>query len=124
MIPPALIKLGAAVIVLGAVYVKGRVDGNEAQENAYLRETFAAQKRADALANELVIAQAAAMAVTERKVVEYVDRIRTVKVPDTACAADPRMRLGNHGVRDILRGTDTERGAPAAVQGPGAGARP
>src|SRR5262245_58332636 len=123
-IPPALIKLGVAALVIGAVYVKGRIDGNEAQENAYMRETLKAQQRADSLANELVIAQASAMAVTEKKVVEYVDRIRTVQAPDTACPADPRMRLGSHGVRDILRGSDAAGSAPAPVQGPGTGSRP
>ena len=38
-----------------------------------------AQEKAQKLSDELVIAQAAAMAVTEKKVVSYVDRIRTVQ---------------------------------------------
>ena len=85
-----------------------------------------AQAKASALSDELIIAQAAAMAVTEKKVVTYVDRIRTVQAPDTACPADPRMRLGNTGVREIIRGGSPQAGsgAPAAVQGPGVGARP
>jgi hypothetical protein len=117
-------KILIVLAVAAGIYVKGRVDGNEAQENAYMRETLVAQKKADDLANELVIAQASAMAVTEKKVVQYVDRIRTVQAPDTACSADPRMQLGNYGVRSLLSGTDAERSPPAAVQGPGAGARP
>ena len=97
----------------------GEVNGRE-------RAVAEAQIKADRLANELIVAQAAAMAVTERKVVTYVDRIRTVQAPDTACPADPRMRLGNVGVRDIIRGgeADPPGRAPAAVPGPGAGARP
>jgi hypothetical protein len=85
-----------------------------------------AQARADALSDELIIAQAQAMAVTEKKVVTYVDRIRTVQAPDTACAADERSRLGSRGVRDIVRGGGPQAvgGSPAAVQGPGASARP
>jgi hypothetical protein len=66
----------------------------------------------------LSFAQAAAMAVTEKKVISYVDRIRLVQAPDTACAADPRMRIGSHGVRDVLGVPDPQRGAPAAVQRP------
>lgn len=85
-----------------------------------------AQAKASALSDELIIAQAAAMAVTEKKVVTYVDRIRTVQAPDTACAADERSRLGSRGVRDILRGGGPQAigGAAPAVQGSGTGARP
>lgn len=58
----------------------------------------AAQKKADDLANELVIAQAQAMAVTQQKVVTYVDRIRTS--PDDAA----RNIAGSLGVRDLILG--------------------
>lgn len=90
---------------------------------AYESAEARAIKHAAQLSDELVIAQAQAMAVTEKKVVSYVDRIRTVQAPDTACAADPRMRIGSHGVRDLL-GRETGGGAPAAVQGPRAGGGP
>jgi hypothetical protein len=90
---------------------------------AYETAEAKAIKRAGELSDELIIAQAQAMAVTEKKVVSYVDRIRTVQAPDTACADDPRMRLGNHGVRDIL-GRETVSGPAPAVQGPRAGAGP
>ena len=82
-----------------------------------------AVKRAGELSDELIISQAQAMAVTEKKVVSYVDRIRTVQAPDTACADDLRMRLGSYGVRDIL-GREAVRGAAPAMQGPGTGAGP
>ena len=74
----------------------------------------AAQKKADDLANELVIAQAQAMAVTTQKVVTYVDRIQAS--PDDAA----RNVAGSLGVRDIIRpGGATSAGKPAAaVPGP------
>lgn len=90
---------------------------------AYQSAEARAIKHAGELSDELIIAQAQAMAVTEKKVVSYVDRIRTVQAPDTACAADPRMRLGTYGVRDIL-GHPAVSGSPAAVQGPGTSAGP
>lgn len=98
--------LGAAlvVILLGAIYVKGRADGAEKCQAEQAIAQQKAQKKADALADELVIAQAASMAVTEKKVVSYVDRIKTVQAPDTACAADQRMRIGSEGVRDLILG--------------------
>ncbi len=57
-----------------------------------------AQERADALANELVIEQAKAMAGTEKVVIEYRDRIRNA-------ADDPeRLRAIARGLRDITSG--------------------
>jgi hypothetical protein len=92
---------------------------NAAREMAEAR----AIQRAQQLSDELIIAQAAAMAITEKKVVSYFDRIRTVQAPDNACPADERMRLGSRGVRDII-GEPTVGGAAAGVHGSGAGARP
>lgn len=65
-------------------------------------DELAARKKADALSDELVIEQAKKMAVTEKTVVEYVDRIRKVPVVQE-CPADDRDRLGSRGVRDIVR---------------------
>jgi hypothetical protein len=109
-----------ALLIAGLAIDDGRLRlMNAAREIAEAK----AQQRARQLSDELIIAQAAAMAVTERKVVSYVDRIRTVQAPDNACPADERMRLGSRGVRDIIGGP-TVGGAAAAVRGPGAGARP
>ncbi len=73
-----------------------------------------AQKKADKLADELVIQQAIAMGVTQQKVVTYVDRIRTS--PDDAA----RNIAGSLGVRDIIHpGSAPSPGKPvAAVPGP------
>jgi hypothetical protein len=72
------------------------------------------------------IEQAKAMAINDNKAVTYVDRIKYVQAPDTACPADERMRLGSRGVSDLIRGSGSPAvgGAPVAVPGPGAGARP
>lgn len=73
----------------------------------------AAQKKADDLANELVIAQAIAMGVTQTKVTQYVDRIQSS--PDDAA----RNIAGSLGVRDIISGGPASPGKPApAVRGP------
>jgi hypothetical protein len=81
---------------------------------------------AQALSDELVIEQAKAMAINDNKAVTYVDRIKYIQAPDTACPADERMRLGSRGVSDLIRGSGSPAigGAPAAVSGPGTGARP
>ena len=85
-----------------------------------------AKDEAQALSDELVIEQAKAMAINDNKAVRYVDRIKYVQAPDTACPADERMRLGSRGVSDLIRrsGSPAVGGAPAAVSGPGTGARP
>lgn len=85
-----------------------------------------AQQAAAALSDELIIAQAQAMANTDRKVVTYVDRIRRVVDPDGACPADRRMQLGSHGVRDIVGGDGAEAGGGPAdgLPRPPAGAQP
>lgn len=62
-----------------------------------------AQTNADRLANELVIAQAQAMAVTETTKTVYVDRIKNVPVT-SACPASPAVRAGLDGVHDIIYG--------------------
>lgn len=69
------------------------------------------RKKAEDLANELIIQQAIAMGNTEKTTVTYIDRIRNVKVPPDEeqaciiCARGERARLGTSGVRDIVHGT-------------------
>lgn len=60
-----------------------------------------AQRKADTLANELIIAQAAAMAVTENIVTVYRDRIAQVPA-SSACAGSPAIRQSIEGARQIL----------------------
>jgi hypothetical protein len=85
-----------------------------------------ANDEARALSDELVIEQAKAMAVNDNKAVTYVERIKYVQAPDTACPADERMRLGSRGVSDLIRGSGSPAvgSAPPAVSGPGTRARP
>lgn len=62
-----------------------------------------AQERADALANELIIEQAKAMAINTETRIIHVEKIKRVK--DSGAAGDAeRNRLGTIGVSDILRG--------------------
>lgn len=81
------------------------IAGEELARSEAIRK---AQDKADALANELVIQQAIALSRTNEKAIQYVDRIRMVKAPDTVCAADERMRIGNVGVRNIIAGDGAE----------------
>ena len=90
-----------SLLALGLLWYRGEARGCRADQAAAIIE---AQKRADALSNELVIAQAQAMAVTEKKVVEYVTQIRNVP-GDPNCPADERDRAGSRGVRSILGDT-------------------
>ena len=81
---------------------------------------IAAQERADKLANELVIEQAKNMAVTERTVVQYVDRIRNA-------SADPeRLRAIACGLWSIAgsRGAPSPCGSPDALPAPNAVRKP
>lgn len=111
-----LLIIGLLVAALGVQSLRLAWAQNEVitDRAAQAKAVADAREKAAKLSDELIIAQAAAMAVTEKKVVEYVDRIRTVQAPDTACAADERMRLGSAGVRDIIVGGS----GPKAVSGP------
>lgn len=73
----------------------------------------AAQKKADSLADELVIQQAIAMGITQKKVVTYVDRIQAS--PDDAA----RNVAGSLGVRDIIYGSGAKSPGKPAVAVPG-----
>jgi hypothetical protein len=97
-----------------------------ADELAQQKAVQKAKDEAQALSDELVIEQAKAMAISDNKAVRYVEQIKYVQAPDTACPADERMRLGSRGVSDLIRGGGSPAvgGAPAAVSGPGTGARP
>lgn len=123
-----LLVIGLLVAAVGVQTLRLAWAQNElvADRLAQAKAVADAREKAAKLSDELIIAQAAAMAVTETKVVEYVDRIRTVRAPDTACAADERMRIGSAGVRDIVgrSGSPAVGGAPAAVPRSGSSARP
>ena len=91
-----LLLIAAAFL---GVYVKGRSDGAAAIEAADAIAIQQAQKKADALANELIIAQAAAMAVNEKTVTIYRDKV----------ANDPSANSVSPAVRDALRGVHALR---------------
>jgi len=104
------IVIGLLVVALGAQtlrlsWAKNALIADRAAQAEAVRLQAA---KAESLSNELIIAQAAAMAITERTSVEYVDRIKTVRVP-TECPADERDRLGSRGVLELLH-----RNKPAA----------
>lgn len=102
-----LLLAGAAF----GIYAKGRSDGKAAIEAADAKAVAEAQRKADALSNELVIAQAAAMAVTEKTVTVYRDRI--ANAPSTSTCG-PAVRDAAHGVLDTFGGggPGAQRGAP------------
>jgi hypothetical protein len=110
-IPVAWKIAGVAILLLvlsaagAGLYAKGRSDGRLAIEAADAKAVADAQKKADDLANELIIAQAQAMAVTEKTVVQYRDRI--VNAPKTS-SCGPAVRDAAAGVRDILRGGEAD----------------
>jgi hypothetical protein len=88
-------------------------------ELAQQRAVYEKQMEADEWANRLIAKQAEWQNSKTTVVTKYIDRIRNVTTPDTACAADERMRIGNHGVREIvLDGPQTERGPADTVPAP------
>lgn len=94
--------IGMGVLALACAALFGLWKSEEAAYANYKVKQAAAvlkaQERADALANELVIEQAKAMAGTEKVVIEYRDRIRNA-------ADDPeRLRAIARGLRDITSG--------------------
>ena len=97
------------------------VAGRLADKAAARAQVLEVQQQAAALSDELVIQQAAAMAHSSTKAGTYVAQIRAAPDGD-------RRRVGSRGVRDVILGDDRRPpalgGAPAAVPGPGAGARP
>lgn len=108
----ALIALGVllALSVIGLLWYRGEY---EACSGGQARAIADAQKKADDLANELIIAQAAAMAATEKTVTVFRDRI--VNAPTTNTCG-PTVRDAARGVRSLLGEPDAQRGAPAAVR--------
>lgn len=118
-----LVSLGLGVQTVRLAWERTAFANYKAEETKAILE---AQRKAAALSDELIIAQASAMAVTEKKVISYVDRIHLVQGPDTACPADERMRLGSRGVSDLIRGGGPPAVGkpPAALPGPRARAGP
>ena len=114
-----------ALAVVGLLWFRGQYEGEKvariADRAAEQAKVLEIQQRAAALSDELIIQQAIAMGNSSNKAGSYVSQIRAS--PD----AD-RRRVGSRGVRDLIQGggsgTPTIGGAPAAVPGPGAGARP
>jgi len=91
-------------------------DAKTAQETAIV----AAQTKADALAAKLTDAEAKAAAVTQQKVIQFVDRIQAS--PDDVS----RNIAGSLGVRAIIGGSGPQSpsGSPAGVPGPAASPGP
>ena len=123
----ALIAVGVvlALSVLGLLWYRGEYQsekaGRIADRAAEHAKVLEAQLKAQALSDELVIQQAIVIGNSRKKAGSYVSQIRAA--PD----AD-RRRVGSRGVRDLIQGggggPPAVGGAPAAVPGPGAGARP
>lgn len=109
----------AGVALLAAVVFlveKGKSMGRAAAKAEQAEAVQKAQERADRLANELVIEQAKAMAVTEKVTIEYRDRVRNA--PDDVA----RLRAIALGMRDIASGRSSASpsGAPSAMPAPSA----
>jgi hypothetical protein len=117
MLPIILGGVAGLALLIGALvlYEKGKHACEAGQAAAIMK----AQQRADALANELVIAQAQAMAATDQKAVTIVQQIKM--------APDDQRRLCAvfNGVRDITSGRDpkalscADDAVPAARTAPG-----
>jgi len=85
----------------GILYGKGRSDGAAACQAGQAKAVADAQQKADKLANELIIAQAQAMATTEKVTTVYRDRI--TNAPQTNTCGDA-LRDAAAGVLEQLRG--------------------
>ncbi len=100
-----LIAIGAVIIAWGGSLVwahhSGAVSGKAEVIAADQKAIEKAQKKADDAANELIIAQAQAMAVTEKTVTVYRDRI--VHAPVTSTCG-PTVHDAAAGVLDAFRG--------------------
>lgn len=98
-----LVMVGALVAALAIQSLRlNLLQASVAKEHAaQLAEIARVQAEADEWANRLIAKQAEKTAVRTETVVKYVDRIRNVQAPSPVCD-DPRMLLGNHGVRSII----------------------
>lgn len=99
------VVMGVLALALGVQTLRlSWADQTIAETAAAQQKAIAeAQARADALSNELIIAQAASMAETVKTKTIYVDRIKNVPVT-TACITSPAVRAGLSGVSDIIHG--------------------
>ena len=108
-----LIAIGALIIAWGGslawAHHSGAVSGKAEVIAADQKAIEKAQKKADDIANELIIAQAQAMAVTEKTVTVYRDRV--IHAPTTTTCG-PAVRDAAAGVLDAFRGSDP-KGRPA-----------
>jgi len=118
--------VGYAMAILALLTIVGwQKAALEGKDFAFLKASFLQNRKTEALSNDLVIQQTIALGANEKKQVSYVDRIRTVQVPQE-CLADERNYLGSRGVHDVVRpGGAPAVGRPAAaVPGPEPDARP
>lgn len=125
--------IGLAVVAVGGIGYGLIERGNYQSEKAARATDRAnaesaarkAEQHAQTVSDELIIAQAAAMAVTERTVTVYRDRI--ANAPKTSTCG-PAVRDAGRGVLDLLTpgaGPPDAGGKPAAaLPGAAAGAKP
>lgn len=104
----------AGLLLIGMLWYRGGYESEKAARAADLVKAQAAARsaedKAQSLSNELVIAQAEAMAIAEKTVTFYQDRILHVPVT-TACAQSLAMRDASAGVRQLIRSSSSA--APA-----------
>jgi hypothetical protein len=89
--PWVLLLLACAIGAAGTGWYRAKYHNLQAANATAIAE---AQRKADALANELIIAQAAAMAVTKETVTVWRDKVKN----------DPSADSVSPAVRDALRG--------------------
>ena len=96
----------SALMIVATLWYRGNYESEKAlratQAAISQASVRSAEEKALSLSNELVIAQAQAMAITEKTVTLYQDRI--VHVPVTiVCAQSPAMRDASAGVRQLIQ---------------------
>lgn len=115
------LALGLGVQTLRLAWVNEEFTSYKLEEAKAVKK---AQDKADALATDLLIAEAKAYEVRTKTITSYIDRIVHVSTPsDRKCDLDPRNVAGSHGVSDIVRGSLPQapgNNAPA-VPGPRTG---
>jgi hypothetical protein len=118
---PELIK-GLPWVLCAVLFGLWQWDRADLAEAKTAQETAinSAQAKADALAAKLTDAEAKAAAVTQQKVIQFVDRIQAS--PDDVS----RNIAGSLGVRAIIGGSGPQSpsGSPAGVPGPAASPGP
>ncbi len=128
----AMIGLGivAALAIGFGLWERGNYESEVAAFSTFKEEqakaVLAAQQKADALSDKLIVAQAAATAATEKTATTYVDRIIHDAPPPAACGPSDAARDGSRAVHDLLAnpgGTAPQRSAPTGTPAAKAGPR-